>query len=263
MNQASTLRILYRHAVVVALLASAGALATAGLPAPVAAQGLSLTLRDGHVGVALGIGLDVAALPRLVRVPGLPAYYAPDLDANYFFYDGLYWVFAEDNWYASSWFNGPWELIARERVPVFVLRIPLRYYRMPPGYFYGLPAERPPRWGEFWGHEWEQQHRGWNQWDPRLVPPPAPLPRYQRDFEQDRYPRRMEDQRELHERHYPAVPREGTLFEHLGRRLLEQQGGNRAQPGKPPGEGAPRAHEPAPGESGGRGKPPGGRDTPP
>ena len=31
--------------------------------------------------------------PELVVMPGYPVYYAPNVAANYFFYDGLYWVF--------------------------------------------------------------------------------------------------------------------------------------------------------------------------
>jgi len=66
-----------------------------------------------------------AGLPALFRVPGYPVYYAPRLNANYFFYDGLYWVFHGDNWYASSWYNGPWWFVDSYAVPVYVLRIPV------------------------------------------------------------------------------------------------------------------------------------------
>ena len=66
--------------------------------------------------------------PQLVPVRGYPVYYAPQLNSNYFFYDGMYWVYQRDNWYASSWYNGPWGLVAREAVPLYVLRIPVRYY---------------------------------------------------------------------------------------------------------------------------------------
>ena len=65
------------------------------------------------VGVSLpgiNIGVNVPAYPRLVQVPGYPVYYDPQANSNYFFYDGLYWVYQEDNWYASSWYNGPWQL---------------------------------------------------------------------------------------------------------------------------------------------------------
>jgi hypothetical protein len=88
-------------------------------------------------GAQVSIGINLGAYPDLVAVPGYPVYYAPRLDSNFFFYDGLYWVYAQDNWYASSWYDGPWDMVAPESVPLFVLRVPVRYYRQPPGYFGG------------------------------------------------------------------------------------------------------------------------------
>jgi hypothetical protein len=49
----------------------------------------------GQVSVGVGlpyvsIGINVPLYPQLVRVPGYPVYYAPDLNSNYFFYDGMY-----------------------------------------------------------------------------------------------------------------------------------------------------------------------------
>ena len=46
-------------------------------------------------GISIGINLPV--YPRMVRVPGYPVYYAPRADANLFFYDGMYWVYQQDN----------------------------------------------------------------------------------------------------------------------------------------------------------------------
>src|SRR5690348_5230862 len=58
--------------------------------------------------VNVSIGINVPAYPSLVRVPNYPVYYAPSLQANYFFYDGLYWVYGADGiWYESPWYNGP------------------------------------------------------------------------------------------------------------------------------------------------------------
>src|SRR5512141_1930654 len=80
----------------------------------------------GLPGVSIGINLPL--YPELVPVPGYPVYYAPRLDSNYFFYDGMYWAYQGDNWYASSWYNGPWGLVGPEFVPLFVLRVPVSYY---------------------------------------------------------------------------------------------------------------------------------------
>ena len=136
----------------------------------------------------VSIGISVNMFPQLMVVPGYPVYYAPDLDSNYFFYDDAYWVYQDDTWYTSAWYNGPWELIGPEFVPLYVLRIPVRYYRRPPQYFRGWQADRPPRWDEHWGRGWSQRRSGWDHWDRRAVPAPAPLPVYQRQYSGARYP---------------------------------------------------------------------------
>jgi len=41
----------------------------------------------------VSIGINLPLFPRLVPVPGYPVYHAPEVDANYFFYDGMYWVY--------------------------------------------------------------------------------------------------------------------------------------------------------------------------
>jgi len=44
------------------------------------------------------IGVNLPVFPQLVPVPGYPVYYAPSMNANYFFYDGMYWVYQNDDW---------------------------------------------------------------------------------------------------------------------------------------------------------------------
>ena len=157
----------------------------------------------------LQIGINLPLYPRLVRVPGYPVYYSPDMDFNYFFYDGLYWVYQDDYWYASSWYNGPWDRYEPEYVPLFVLRVPVRYYRHPPVYFSGWQRDAPPRWGEHWGNQWEQRHNGWDKWDRKSIPAPAPLPTYQRQYTGDRYPK-AEQQKVLQSKHYNYSPRDSV-----------------------------------------------------
>ena len=56
-----------------------------------------------QIGVpSLSIGFDQPAYPQLVQVPGSPVYYDPSAPSNYFFYDGMYWVYENDLWYASD-----------------------------------------------------------------------------------------------------------------------------------------------------------------
>jgi hypothetical protein len=193
----------------------------------------SVTSADAQVSVGIGvpsveIGIDVPTYPELVVVPGYPVYYAPRADSNYFFYDGVYWVYQGDNWYASGWYNGPWRLVRPERVPLYVLRVPVRYYSRPPAYFHGWRADAPPRWGEHWGRGWERRRAGWDRWDHRSAPRPAPLPVYQRQYSGDRYPRAREQQHSIRSEQYRYRPREAVAREHYQQRGY--QDGPRAEP---------------------------------
>jgi hypothetical protein len=178
----------------------------------------SAVAANAQVSIGIGlphvtIGINLPVYPELVPVPGYPVYYAPRLDSNYFFYDGLYWVYLDDHWYASSWYNGPWWVVAAIDVPVFILRVPVRYYRRPPPYFHGWHAHEPPHWGEHWGRDWAQRRSGWDHWNRKSVPPPAPLPVYQRQYSGDRYPG-VEQQRELRSRNYRYQPRDAKVRQH-------------------------------------------------
>jgi hypothetical protein len=165
---------------------------------------------------SVNIGINMPVYPELVPVPGYPVYYAPRASANYFFYDGAYWVYAGDNsWYASSWYNGPWHLVGPEYVPLYVLRVPVRYYRVPPPYFHGWRPDAPPRWGQHWGRDWEERRRGWNHWDRSSVPRPAPLPAYQRAYAGDRYPVAPEHQHSIRAENYRYQPREEVTRQHF------------------------------------------------
>lgn len=163
---------------------------------------------------AISIGLNLPLFPHLVPVPGYPVYYAPSVDANYFFYDGMYWVYQNDIWYASSWYNGPWSLVKPEVVPLFVLRIPVRYYQQPPAYFHGWHSGLPPRWGQQWGHDWERRRSGWDRWKRSSVTARAPLPVYQRQYSGDRYPQ-VEQQHALRSQSYRYQARDKMVREHL------------------------------------------------
>jgi len=187
-----------RHLIVIALL-------TLSTTTSARAQ---VSIQFGLPGVSIGINVPV--YPQLVQVPGYPVYYDPAASSNYFFYDGMYWVFQGDTWYASGWYNGPWTAVSAQAVPLFVLRVPVRYYRRPPPYFHGWHRDAPPRWGAHWGSDWERQHRGWDHWDRHAVPGPAPLPTYQKHYAGDRYPH-PEQQRPVREQHYRYQPRDDAV----------------------------------------------------
>lgn len=176
-----------------------------GTVVPASAQ---VSISIGFSNVSIGINLPL--YPELEPIPGYPVYYAPRLDSNYFFYDGMYWVYQRDSWYASSWYNGPWALVDPEVVPLYVLRIPVRYYRQPPVYFHGWQLDAPPRWGDHWGYGWARQRSGWDRWDHRSAYAPAPLPIYQRQYSGDRYPRGEQQQR-LHDQQYRYQPQDPVV----------------------------------------------------
>jgi len=181
---------------------------------------LTTARADVHVGVGISvpgvsIGINVPAYPRLAPVPGYPVYYDPQIDLNLFFYDGLYWVLTGDDWYMSDWYDGPWSLVERVDVPLYLLRVPVRYYRRPPPYFHGWRDDRPPRWGDHWGRDWAEHQRGWDHWNRRAAPRPAPLPSYQRRYSGEGYPRAPEQQFSIRRGQYRYEPREPIAREHF------------------------------------------------
>lgn len=187
--------------------------------------GMLLLSAPSFAEVSVRIGINLPVYPELILVPGYPVYYAPRLDANYFFYDGLYWVYQDDYWYVSSWYDGPWELVEPEFVPVFILRIPVYYYRRPPIYFRGWRPDAPPHWGDHWGREWEQHRSGWDRWDRHTIHTPAPLPIYQRQYSKDRYPRQVEQQQELQQRNYRYQARDPVVRERYQERTVQRAPG--------------------------------------
>ena len=218
----------------------------------------------GLPGVSIGINLPV--YPELVRVPNYPVYYAPGLNSNLFFYDGLYWVYQTDNWYSSSWYNGPWWLVAPEVVPLYVLRVPVSYYRNPPGYFRGWRSDGPPRWGEHWGNDWSRQRSGWDRWNRSSAPAPAPLPIYQRQYSGTRYPR-VEQQQALQSRNYRYQPRDAVVRQRYQEQAVQTAPASaRHEPQRAPQERTPRQQDtqrvvpPPPSQQGGPAAP---RSMPP
>ena len=185
------------------------------------------TSASAQVSIGIGlpnlrIGINLPLFPELEPVPGYPVYYAPRVDTNYFFYDGMYWVYQDDNWYASYWYNGPWSFVEPTVVPLVILRFPVRYYQHAPAHFRGWRPDAPPRWGKHWGRDWEQRRRGWDRWRRDSAPARAPLPAYQRQYSGDRYPR-VEQQHALHREHYRYQPRDKAVRQHF-----QQQGEQRA-----------------------------------
>lgn len=192
---------------------------------PAAAARAEVSVAIGVPGISIGI--NVPAYPRFVRVPGHPVYYDPRIRLNLFFFDGVYWVFQGDNWYVSSWYNGPWYLVDSFDVPVYVLRVPVRYYHVPPPYFRDWHQDAPPRWDERWGRDWKDRRSDWERRDDHKPPPPAPLPSYQKKYKGDRYPQEVEKQYSIRTDRYKYSPREPVTQKHYEKQ--RPQGG-------PPGQ---------------------------
>ena len=182
---------------------------------------LSIGVPDVH------INLGIRAYPTLEAVPGYPVYYAPNVRSNYFFYDGLYWIYESDDWYASTWYDGPWDHVDRYEVPVFLLRIPVRYYRDPPRHFVRWRADAPPRWSEHWGRDWQQRRAGWDRWNHRS-PARSPRPDYQRDYAGDRYPHGPQ-RTQIESRSYRYQPRDSVVIRHRDQQREQSQGRDQEQ----------------------------------
>jgi len=196
----------------------------------------SAATADGQVRVSIGINLT--SYPELVPVPGYPVYYDANMNSNYFFYDGMYWVYQGDAWYASSWYNGPWDLVDPDSVPAYLLMVPVSYYRQPPAFFLGWQSNAAPRWGEHWGRDWEQRHSGWDRADRNV--PRAPLPLYQRQYAGDRYPR-ADQQRQLQSQNDHYVPHDPQVRNQLSRQHAQGEPAA-AQRGPAPGAAFQASH---------------------
>jgi len=155
------------------------------------------------------IDVDLPMFPEMQPVPDSPVYWAPGVDSNYFFYDGLFWDYFHDLWHWSAWYNGPWMVADPVYVPTYVLWVPIRYYRKPTPYIAAGNPNRPPRWSEFWGTEWQARH---NEIYRGAAGPfaRAPLPTYQAQFGRGNYPRNPQQQFMIHGQNYAYQPREAV-----------------------------------------------------
>jgi hypothetical protein len=107
-------------------------------------SGASATASDVKITIGLGVPpLVLTAPPQLVVVPGTPVYYAPEVSANLFFYQGLYYIVANGVWSMAPAYTGPWAVIQIGQVPAPVVAVPVEYYKIPPGQ---LMKHGPPPW---------------------------------------------------------------------------------------------------------------------
>ena len=74
--------------------------------------------------------------------------------------------YANNGWYVSRGYSGPWVVVAPQIVPRPVLLVPVNYYRMPPGHWKQWQKKYPPQWGHEWGSDWAHK-RSWKDRDDR------------------------------------------------------------------------------------------------
>jgi hypothetical protein len=169
------------------------------------------------------IDVDLPQYPEMQPVADSPVYWAPGVDSNYFFYDGLYWDYCcDDHWYASTWYNGPWQLVDPVYVPTYVLWVPVEYYHHHHPFFRDASRGHPPHWGRHWGAQWQQRHNA--IYGGRHQPPVrAPLPEYQRNYPRGSYPGTPGMQVVIRNQHYQYRPIEGVSRGHYGNNSFVQQ----------------------------------------
>ena len=72
--------------------------------------------------------------PRVVVVPETRVYRAPSLEFNVFVFGGKYYSLHNDRWYMTARVGAPWTPLIVEHVPTEVRAVPVKYYKIPPGY---------------------------------------------------------------------------------------------------------------------------------
>lgn len=73
------------------------------------------------------------APPFLYLIPGTYAYFVAGVDVDIFFYQGFWYRPHLGRWYRAHEYNGPWDVIVTNRVPLVLQDIPQTYRRVPPG----------------------------------------------------------------------------------------------------------------------------------
>lgn len=69
----------------------------------------------------------IPAPPQLVIIPGTAVSYAPAMPYDYFLYGGKHYLYREGAWFSAPAHRGPWTVVAVERVPQPILRVPVTY----------------------------------------------------------------------------------------------------------------------------------------
>jgi len=109
----------------------------------------------GNAGINVDInvplpGIVIAGPPAMVVVPGAYVYFAPDVEADLFYYHGYWYRPHQGGWYNSLGYNGPWGRVTIGNVPPPLVNLRSGYRNVSPGY------ERMP---------YPVVQRYWRQWE--------------------------------------------------------------------------------------------------
>jgi hypothetical protein len=96
--------------------------------------------------------LVIPAPPPVFLVPGTYAYFAPDVNAELFFYGGFWYRPYGGRWYRSSHYGGPWGFVVPNRVPHVLINLPPGYRNVPPGHKRIPYGQLKKNW-KTWEHE--------------------------------------------------------------------------------------------------------------
>jgi hypothetical protein len=184
-----------------------------------------------HAAAQVSIATSLQDYAELGAAPGHPAYYAPQLDSNFFVYHEPHWRYAPASRYGGAWYERPWAALTPDRAPLFLLRVPARYERQPPRFFSGWDHAPAPRWGEHWSGNWDLRLGAWDRSSRAYAP--APLPTYRYEYSAERYPRE-DPQVALRTHNHLHQPQEAPLRQQFGRPLASQAP-QRRQTQPPPG----------------------------
>ncbi len=71
--------------------------------------------------------------PRLVLIPEIGIYYAPDIEVELYFRGGGWFYFHNGYWYKGRDHRGPWVYVPMKKLPREFSKIPPGFRKVPPG----------------------------------------------------------------------------------------------------------------------------------
>lgn len=88
------------------------------------------------VGVKVGVPppLVIPSPPAVYLIPGTYVYFAPDVEVDFFFYQGYWYRPHGGYWYRARHYGGPWVHIVTAKVPRVLISLPPGFRHVPAGH---------------------------------------------------------------------------------------------------------------------------------